>query len=240
MFWDSRKGDMPIPGPWDSDMFPPFLAQDGEPSSTCGVLPGCATDVFYGKNRWFQETAPGLLISWILVKAKANSQERNCKKPTATVNSPLFGDLFGPKSRHSQSPSRSKPWGFGEARDPFMTQLPALAPVLSMSTMATYLASEEGRARRAGISDRWKVVALEVFLLIADIAVGCVPLFWMKLWMYLFFPWLLDGLTAKIWGDHPEMDAVIVGYELPERAMERERLLVTCCYVSMLYNSGIV
>jgi len=62
-----------------------------------------------------------------------------------------------------------------------MTQLPALAPVLSMSTMATYLASEEGRARRAGISDRWKVVALEVFLLIADIAVGCVPLFWMKL-----------------------------------------------------------
>lgn len=33
---------------------------------------------------------------------------------------------------------------FGEARDPFMTQLPALAPVLSMSTMATYLASEDG------------------------------------------------------------------------------------------------
>ena len=39
--------------------------------------------------------------------------------------------------------------------------------------------------------------------------------------MYVFFPWLLDGLTAKIWGDHPEMDASrrgrwreIVGYIL--------------------------
>lgn len=33
---------------------------------------------------------------------------------------------------------------YGEARDPFMTRLPALAPVLSMSTMATCLASEDG------------------------------------------------------------------------------------------------
>ena len=81
--------------------------------------------------------------------------------------------------------------------------------------MATYLASEEGRARRAGISDRWKVVALEVFLLIADIAVGCVPLFLDEIMNVFVFS------LAFRWGDHPEMD-MIVGYEPPERAMERD------------------
>ena len=103
--------------------------------------------------------------------------------------------------------------------------------------MATYLASEEGRARRAGISDRWKVVALEVFLLIADIAVGCVPLFLdeiMNVFVFsLAFRWPYCQDMGRSSGN---------GYDCWLRTPgegDGERLLVTFCYVSMLYNSGI-